>query len=180
VLVFWAQGYEGTSMSDLTSAMRMSAPSIYAAFGNKESLFFKALECYRAGPGSYLDTALTEPTAERVARRFLHSAIDTVSGDDTPHGCLGVHAALAVSPRSTAVKRQVESYQDPGATRLAQRLEQAVEDGDLTPLANATALAHFLIAVVQGIAVQAATGASRDRLRLIADQAMMGWPRSTG
>jgi AcrR family transcriptional regulator len=179
MLVFWAQGYEGTSMSDLTSAMRMSAPSIYAAFGNKESLFFKALECYRAGPGSYLDTALTEPTAERVARRFLHSAIDTVSGDDTPHGCLGVHAALAVSPRSTEVKRHVES-QDPGVTRLAQRLEQAVEDGDLTPLANVTALAQFLIAVVQGIAVQAATGASRDRLRLIADQAMMGWPRSSG
>ncbi|MEU8972911.1 TetR/AcrR family transcriptional regulator [Streptomyces monashensis] len=81
---FWTQGYEGTAMSDLTTAMRMSAPSIYAAFGDKKTLFEKVVERYMAGPGAYLQTALDQPTAEELARTFLHAAVEAVAGDAPP------------------------------------------------------------------------------------------------
>jgi len=74
--VFWRNGYLGTSLSDLTDAMGISRPSLYAAFGNKESLFRKALDHYAKGPSSYLSEALQEPTARAVVERLLHGVVD--------------------------------------------------------------------------------------------------------
>lgn len=174
--VFWAHGYEGASMADLAGAMGMKAPSIYATFGNKESLFFKALERYYAGPGSYLEGALAQPSAARVARHLLYSAIETVAGDDTPRGCLSVQGALVVSPRSSALRRRTQQYRQSAGGHLVERFRQARKDGDLPQDADAELLAQFLITVTQGIAVQAAAGVPREQLRRIADQAMKCWP----
>ncbi|MBS2546414.1 helix-turn-helix transcriptional regulator [Catenulispora sp. NL8] len=174
--VFWAHGYEGTSMADLVAATNLSRASIYAAFGNKESLFFKALERYLAGPGSYFATALAQPTAARVARQVLYSAIDTVAGEGTPQGCLSVQGALVVGPRSAHLRERMEKYGQDATVHLAERFRRAQQDGDLPGHADVTVLAQFVVTVSQGIAVQAAAGAARQQLRLIADQAMTTWP----
>src|ERR1700679_3722681 len=72
--LFWAKGYEGTSVADLTETLGVSRPSLYAAFGDKEALFRAALERYAAGPACYVAAALGEPTARKVAEQLLRGA----------------------------------------------------------------------------------------------------------
>src|ERR1700754_2177869 len=91
--VFWEKGYEGASLSDLTEAMGINRPSLYAAFGNKESLFRKALDRYRDGPSSYITEALNQPTAREVAERLLKGAVDVLTDPHHPTGCLIVQGA---------------------------------------------------------------------------------------
>lgn len=158
MLTFWTHGYEGTAMSDLTTSMEMSAPSIYAAFGDKEALFRQIVERYMAGPGSYLQVALDQPTAEALAHTFLHSAVQAVAGDHTPHGCLIVHSALAVNPRTTPVQEYLTGLREDGVRCLADRLDSFSRDGSLPPGSDPLALARLLVTVVQGLAVQAASG----------------------
>lgn len=177
---FWTQGYEGTAMSDLTTAMRMSAPSNYAAFGDKKTLFEKVVERYMAGPGAYLQTALDQRTAEELARTFLHAAVEAVAGDETPHGCLVVQSALAVNPRSTTVREYLTGLREEGVKSLADRLQSFRAAGDLPPGSDSLALARLLVTLVQGLAVQAASGVPRETLHAVADQMMMCWPRRAG
>src|SRR5688572_33338134 len=73
--VFWRKGYEGTSLPDLTRAMGINRPSLYAAFGNKEALFRKVLDRYAAGPAAYVQKALAEPTARAVAQHLLRGSV---------------------------------------------------------------------------------------------------------
>src|SRR5436190_7853112 len=77
--VFWRKGYEGTSLPDLTRAMRINRPSLYAAFGNKEALFRKALDRYVQGPAAYVRKSLTESTARAVAERVLRGSADLLT-----------------------------------------------------------------------------------------------------
>src|SRR5881397_436962 len=97
LLVFWRKGYEGASLADLTRAMGINRPSLYAAFGNKEALFRRALDRYAEGPAAYVGEALNEPTARAVAERLLGGTIDLLSDPHNPHGCLVVQGALACS-----------------------------------------------------------------------------------
>src|SRR5580658_6972995 len=88
MLVFWRKGYLGTSLSDLTNAMGIKRPSLYAAFGNKKSLFRKVLDRYFKGPSAYLNDALQEPTARAVVERYFQSVIDLLTDPQTPTTCL--------------------------------------------------------------------------------------------
>ncbi|PZG20456.1 TetR family transcriptional regulator, partial [Micromonospora craterilacus] len=92
--VFWQHGYEGASLADLTEAMGINRTSMYAAFGNKEELFRKALTRYSNGPASYGAEALAEPTAQRVATVFLHGAVRSSTLPGYPAGCLSLRASL--------------------------------------------------------------------------------------
>ncbi|MEV8341393.1 TetR/AcrR family transcriptional regulator [Streptomyces niveus] len=177
MVTFWTQGYEGTAMSDLTAAMGMSAPSIYAAFGDKESLFRKAVERYMAGPGAYLEVALRQRTAEALARAFLYSAVEAVAGEHTPRGCLVVQSALAVNPRSASVREYLNGLREDGVRILADRLRSYSGAAGLPPGSDPSALARLLVTVVQGVAVQAASGAPRAALRAVADEMMLCWSR---
>src|SRR6185312_5388624 len=89
--VFWRQGYEGTSLTDLTAAMGINKPSLYASFGNKEQLFSAALDRYVAGPGAFATEALAAPTVRQVVERLVYGAVELTSGPDTPCGCLNVN-----------------------------------------------------------------------------------------
>src|SRR6202163_2274511 len=91
-LVFWRKGYEGTSLSDLTRAMGINRPSLYAAFGDKETLFRKALDRYVEGPGAYVREALKQPTARAVTQQLLRGAADLLTDPHHPSGCLMVQA----------------------------------------------------------------------------------------
>ncbi|MEV6418845.1 TetR/AcrR family transcriptional regulator [Streptomyces sp. NPDC051662] len=175
MLMFWTHGYEGTSVSGLTAAMGMSAPSIYAAFGDKETLFRRVLERYLAGPGAYVEAALEQPTASALVRALLDAAIDTVAGDHTPHGCLTVHGAL-VGPGSRSAQQVLARVSGNKLDLLSHRLRAFRDSGDLPSDCDPSALAGLLMTVIQGLAVQAASGAPREELRRVADQMMACFP----
>src|SRR6202140_4309582 len=88
--VFWRKGYEGASLSDLTKAAGVNRPSLYAAFGDKEALFHKALDRYLSGPAAYTQEALKEPTARAVVERLLRGAADLNAAPRNPGRCLVV------------------------------------------------------------------------------------------
>jgi AcrR family transcriptional regulator len=173
--VFWRKGYVGTTLQDLTKAMGINRPSLYAAFGSKEGLFRKALDRYDEGPACYVREALNEPTARAVAERLLLAAIDVVTDRRNPHGCLMVQGALACGEAAESVRRELVSRRLAGETALRERFERAISDGDLPVDSHPADLARYVAAVIQGIAVQAAGGASRAELRRVAAMALRAW-----
>lgn len=176
LLVFWSKGYEGASLSDLTEAMGINRPSLYAAFGDKEALFQKALERYLQGPGTYVQQALGEPRARDVARRILEGAAKSLTGDGHPKGCLMVQAALTSGEESKGVHDLVLAHRKANEAALRDRLERARKEGDLPPGADAAALAKYVTSVLYGLAVQAAGGATKKDLRKVMEIAMRAFP----
>lgn len=174
--VFWRQGYEGTSINDLTQAIGITKPSLYAAFGNKEELFRKALDRYIDGPGGYVQTAMAKPTVREVVEHLLLGAADAVTNPENPPGCLAVQAALCCGDAAESIKQELMSRRAMGEEDLRKRFERAVADGDLPADADAADLARYISAILQGMAVQAAGGASRDELQKVARMALKTWP----
>jgi AcrR family transcriptional regulator len=174
--VFWRKGYEGTSLPDLTKAMRITRPSLYAAFGNKAALFDKAIDRYVEGPGAFVRAALQQPTAKVVAERLLEGTIDLVTGSGNPRGCFMVQGALACGDSADCARRELARRRDASLTDLCKRFERAVAEGDLASDSNPADLARFVTTVMHGIAVLAASGASRDELKRTASIALQAWP----
>lgn len=176
LLVFWEQGYEGASLANLTEAMGISTTSMYAAFGNKEELFRKALGRYNEGPSAYLERALEEPTALGVATAVVAGAVRTTTRPAGPHGCLGVQGALATGDAGRAARDLLLAWRDHGLARLRERFERAVDEGDLPPESDPALLARYVTTLTYGIAVHAASGANRGELQEMADAALRAWP----
>ncbi|MET8454220.1 TetR/AcrR family transcriptional regulator [Streptomyces sp. NPDC005209] len=176
VLVFWAQGYEGASLDDLTAAMGITRTSMYRAFGNKEDLFRKALERYTEGPASYFARALGRATAREVAAACLGGAVRSTTQPDCPAGCLGVQGSLAAGGAGRQARDILTAWREEGAVHLRHRFQRAVDEGDLPADADPGLLARYLMTVANGIAVQAAGGTARDELQLVADMALRNWP----
>jgi AcrR family transcriptional regulator len=174
--IFWRQGYEGTSINDLTQAIGITKPSLYAAFGNKEDLFRKALDRYIDGPGGYVQTAMEKPTAREVVEHLLLGAADAVTNPENPPGCLAVQAALCCGDAAESIKQELMSRRANGEDDLRRRFERAVAEGDLPADASAADLARYISAILQGMAVQAAGGASREELQKVARMALKTWP----
>ncbi|MFJ4654714.1 TetR/AcrR family transcriptional regulator [Nocardia sp. NPDC088792] len=167
--VFWRNGYEGTSLTDLTAAMGINKPSLYAAFGNKDELFGKVLTRYLDGPGAYAADALDASTAREVIERLILGAVDLTAGETTPQGCLCVKTVQACGPNSHAVRHEAVAVRKASETALRRRLEQAT---DLPSHPEPAALAALVHTISDGIAVQAAAGRSHDELRQIANVAL--------
>jgi AcrR family transcriptional regulator len=174
--VFWRKGYEGTTLPDLTEAMGINRPSLYAAFGSKEGLFRKALDRYSARAKALMDEALREPTARAAACRFLRSTADALTDPRHPRGCLAVQGALSCGEEAEPIRRELASCRASVEAALRGRFERARKEGDLPPGADPADLARYIATVIQGMAVQAAGGAGRDELRRVADTAMRAWP----
>jgi AcrR family transcriptional regulator len=174
--VFWEKGYEGTSLTDLTEAMHITRPSLYAAFGNKESLFRKALDLYEREKLAYLRQALEQPTARKVAETMLRGSVNNVMSDDEAHGCLGVITSVACGPESQSVREEVVRRGEAGKRALTERFVRAKEEGDLPPHVDPEGLMRVLIAMLQGISVQANQGASREDLDRLVESGLALWP----
>lgn len=174
--VFWRHGYEGTSIADLTAAMGINRPSLYAAFGDKGELFRRALDRYAAGPAGTMWEALTEPTAYAVAERLLGRAVDQLTHPDHPPGCLAVQSALACGAEADGVRKEVAARRAAGETALRARFETAQAAGDLPLDADPADLARYVVTVLHGMAVQAAGGAKPKELRRVVELAMRAWP----
>jgi AcrR family transcriptional regulator len=175
--VFWRQGYEGTGISDLTKAMGIkNAPSLYNAFGNKEQLFRKVLDRYADGPARYIREAFAEPTARAAVEALLHGAADATTDPDHPHGCITVQGALACSPGAEAARDELVARRAAGEAALRERLQRASNSGELPAGSDSEGLARYFTTIYQGVAVQAAGGATREQLHQIVDMAMTVWP----
>jgi AcrR family transcriptional regulator len=173
--VFWAKGYEGTTLSDLTRAMRINRPSLYAAFGNKEQLFGKVLDRYMDGPVAYFGKALAAPKARDVVEGIFLGTARMADDPRVPAGCLMVQGALACGDAS--VRKEVAARRAAAEVALRRRLQRAKREGDLPKNADPAELAHYVMTVVRGMAVQSAGGASRDQLRRVAKIALRAWPK---
>src|SRR6266850_6722939 len=169
--VFWREGYEGASLSDLTKAMGINRPSLYAAFGDKESLFRKALNRYDTGPGAYVREALKQPTAHLVTREVLRRTADLLTDPQHPAGCLMVQGALACGEASDCIRQELVSRRLAGEAAIRRRFQRAKTEGDLTADSDAAELARYVVTISQGMAVQAAGGASRKELQRVASMA---------
>jgi AcrR family transcriptional regulator len=174
--VFWRKGYEGATLADLTRAMGINRPSLYAAFGSKEALFRRALDRYAEGPAAFVSAALEEPTARAVAERLLGGAVELLSNPRNPRGCLLVQGALACGEGAEPLRRDLVSRRAAADAAVRQRFERARADGDLPADADPADLARYLMTLIRGMAVQAAGGDGSEELRRVAEMALRAWP----
>ena len=173
--VFWAKGYEGASLSNLTRAMRINRPSLYAAFGNKEQLFGKVLDRYMDGPVAYFGKALAVPKARDVVEQIFRDTARMADDPRIPAGCLLVQGALACG--NASARKEVAARRAAAEIALRRRLQRAKREGDLPRDADPAELARYVMTVLQGMAVQGANGATRVQLRRVAQLALRAWPK---
>lgn len=174
--VFWSKGYEGASMTDLTAAMGITKPSLYAAFGNKEQLFCKALDLYEREKLDYVGKALAEPTARQVAEHLLRGALENQTSSCEPRGCLGVISSVACGEEAESIRQFVLERGASARRALVARMERAKAEGDIPAHVDVEGLTSHLYAILQGMAVQAGAGASRADLERLIETSMMLWP----
>ena len=175
--VFWAKGYEGASLSNLTRAMRINRPSLYAAFGNKEQLFCRVLDRYMDGPLAYFGKALAAPKARDVIEQIFFGAAKMAGDPRIPAGCLMVQGALAVGNAARSVRKEAAGRRAAGEVSLRRRFQRAKREGDLPQSADPAGLARYVMTVLHGMAVQGSDSASPDQLRRVAQVALHAWPK---
>jgi AcrR family transcriptional regulator len=173
--VFWERGYEGASLAELVETLGINKPSLYAAFGNKEGLFQKALTRYVSGPVAFVGEVIKEPTARKVAERFLIKAAEFFTDPSHPKGCMIVQGALSSGESAELVRDILIKYRSSYENLLAERFEKAKADGDLSIDANPKELAKYLATLHQGMSVQATSGATKDELVKVANLALKVW-----
>jgi len=178
MLLFWRHGYEATSLSDLTAAMNIRPPSLYAAFGDKKRLFLKALDRYLSGPVTSRAIVDGAPTARDAAWGLLKASVVGFTGADSPPGCLLASSAISCSAAALDVQRKLAAIRRGIEALLKAKIDQGIELGELPAGTDADALAGHVMAVIQGLSTLARDGAPRKKLLRVAEAAMLGWPRS--
>jgi AcrR family transcriptional regulator len=174
--VFWRKGYEGATIADLTAAMSINPPSLYAAFGNKEGLFRRALDRYEAEHKASWTDALSAPSAYAAVKQLLMGSAASLGDKRNPPGCLLVQAALCGGEECDAVKTELNARRDASIGLIRERLKRAKRDGDLPADADPASLARYVATVLHGMAVQAVDGASRKELERVVETALRAWP----
>lgn len=178
--VFWRHGYEGASMSELTTAMGINSPSLYACFGSKEGLFRAVLERYDERRKSFMESVLAAPNAQAVAETYLHGVADfaaDTSGQNPP-GCLLLQSGLSCG--DSEIPDEMARHRAEKEEALRARFEKARKAGELPKGVTPAMLARYLMTVSNGICVQASSGASVKELHEVADIALMAWPGGNG
>ncbi|MEZ3182995.1 TetR/AcrR family transcriptional regulator [Streptomyces pimonensis] len=176
-LLFWQHGYEGTSISDLTAAMGISPPSLYAAFGDKRALFTEVVDRYGSTFGAFMDSALAQESDPRAGfARMLDEAAVSYTDPRHPAGCLVISAATNYSPQTADVEQDLRARRRANVRSFEARLQDARARRALPEGADTRALAVYFAAVVQGMSQQARDGATTQELRRVAELAMMVWP----
>lgn len=176
--VFWRLGYEGASIAELTKAMGIASPSLYAAFGSKEGLFKAVLDHYEARRLGYKAAMLSARTAREAVEQLLYGMIDLVTDPSEPPGCLLLQGGLTCGADTQDIPQELARRRAQMEEGLQARLARGIAEGDLARGADIGALARYFVAVCNGIAVQATSGAGREELRQVADLALKAWPAS--
>jgi AcrR family transcriptional regulator len=174
--VFWRKGFEGASICDLTDAMGINPPSLYAAFGNKEKLFCQAIDRYEERHSARRAAVLAAPTAREGIEALLRESARSLTDKSKPAGCFYVQAIAGGGDHGTCVQEMLKAKHEEGERDVRKRLEQAKAEGELSSNADPSALARYISTVAQGMSVQAASGATRKDLDRIVDVALSAWP----
>ncbi len=176
--VFWEKGYEGTSLTDLTEAMGINRPSLYATFGDKAELFRAVVEHYMKQQSSLWNEAFELPTAKAAVLKILNSIADALTNGKNPQGCLLVQAALSCGDEADCIKRELAQKRAESEHLLRARLLRAQAEGELATTVDVAALSRFFSTILRGMSVEASGGASRAHLQSVIDLAMAAWPQS--
>ena len=179
MLAFWESGYETTSISDLTAAMGVTAPSIYTAFGDKKRLFLEAMRRYAGDPDDLEKAFACAPTARDAVTGMIENAAKLFTGELTPKGCLLASAAATGSKDAADVREAAAQERRAIRAIIIRRVERDIAAGLLPPKTPPCVLADLAIAVTQGMSVLARDGADRDTLLAVARASMTSWPDST-
>jgi len=175
--VFWRQGYDATSIHDLTKAMDINPPSLYAAFGDKERLFLEAVQRYELGLGRTLPAILSAaPTARAGVDRLLQTVAREFTNRSHPPGCMVIIAATNCTADSAHIQAALAKRRRSGEANVRARIERGIKERELPAHTDAGALAKFYATVVEGMSIQARDGASRRSLLATAAAAMRAWP----
>lgn len=170
--VFWRHGYEGATIAQLTEAMGINPPSLYACFGNKEGLLKAALDRYTKLRNVWMDEVVAAPTAREVAERMLMGIADKQTDPANPPGCLLVQGGIACGTGSENVPFELAARRAENEDQLRERFIRAKAEGDLKDTADPAALARYVSAVSVGMGVMASSGADREALRQVAGVAV--------
>lgn len=174
--VFWTKGYEGTSLSDLTTAMGINPPSLYAAFGSKEALFLEATELYTRTEGTGIWTVLeTAPSTRAAVAGFLEATAKAYSQADKPQGCLIALGALHNDISSPVICTDLRRRRAENLAAVERRFERGVTEGELPENFDSAAAAKFYATVQHGMSIQARDGATYEELMDTANGAMAAW-----
>ena len=175
MLLFWERGYDAASMADLTSAMRIGSPSLYAAFGSKEALFREAVTLYGATAGSLTTRVLAEePTAREAIEAMLRRNAADYLRPGRPTGCMAVLAAINCS--HPGIRAYMADRRRAGRELIQQRLRRGIDDGDLPAGVDVNAMAAFYNATLMSLSLLARDDATAADLTAVADGAMATWP----
>lgn len=173
--LFWRNGYDKTSLTDLTQALKITPPSFYFAFGSKEKLFKKVLDRYMDVHFAYFDQALCQPTSRGVATLLLQSFAEAYSNPAHP-GCLCINSSSPCSTSDDPIRKEIGKWQSSVHDRLSKRLKLAKAQKDLPVDANPDALTDYLLIVATGMALAAQSGASLKDLQRVVTTALKAWP----
>jgi len=176
VAVFAEKGYEHTSLSDLTEAMGINRTSMYLAFGSKEDLFLRAMRAYQAQADAQLTACMSGPSAREGLQALMRAAVEMAAGPDRAGVSFITQPPLTHAGASDAVIAGVEACRASVCRKLKDRFDQAVRDGELPPQADTDALGRFYSVIIQGLALDAQHGATRQQLLKTADIALAAWP----
>lgn len=173
--VFWAKGYEGTTMSDLVEAIGVKGPSVYAAFGNKDSIFIEAVKQYSdmmlSGP---LKALTEEPDIYQAIKKLLEANLDFFMNSTNPRGCLIMTSAINATPEHTDLVNFVRTYRDDYKERLVKRFELALFEKQIRPEANPHDLAEYYFTVIHGMALRAKDGSALNQLFKVVEISLSG------
>jgi AcrR family transcriptional regulator len=175
--LFWARGYEGTTLEDLQTAMGgLTPPSFYNAFGSKEQLFKEATDLYVATVGEPTLRALDEgQTARESLEAMLRLTAEILSQPGKPHGCMLVLGAMNCTPANKGAQDYLQAIRRQAPKVIKQRLSRSVAQGELPSELDTNAVAAFYATVIHGLGLRAGDGASRTDLMAAVDGAMAAW-----
>lgn len=173
--VFWSKGFAGASMSDLTAAMRIASPSLYAAFGSKEGLFREAVDRYVALHHDEFWGVMDLPTARESVEGLLRNAVLAFSSQDVPNGCMVLQTVMDSADLSPELAANLCRLRASNADALIRRLRRGIEEGDVAPGTDVRAVADFYATVHKGLSLNARDGAAQTELESVAASAMTAW-----
>lgn len=174
--LFWKHGYEGTSIHELTTAMGITPPSLYAAFGDKERLFLEAVNRYRSGPGNATRTIAEARSSREAIERVLVGSAAELTCPSHPPGCMVVLAAMNCSEASSHLHSALADVRAEAESFFRSAIQRDVDEGEVPADTDVATLAKFFMTVLEGMTIQARDGATGEALLDVAKTAMRAWP----
>ena len=164
--VFWTKGFSATSLDDLTVAMGMNRPSIYRAFGDKEAVYRKALMQFCQGmEAAFERTMLAEDDIRKALASFYQDALAVYTSGDQPKGCLVMGTAVAAAVCHPEIQADLLNVIRDLDQKIAKRLEQARDAGQLEASFDATGRAAVAQSLLHSLSLRARAGETPKRLR---------------